>query len=91
MLEGQPRSAVNLYFIKQDGKRFQVTMKYQPYFYVKAFAGAEEQVARFLQNFNKGRSLPLVEEVSIEEKEDLDLVLFRHFLSVLDSLRFTFT
>ena len=78
------RSAVNLFMINENGNMFRVAIQYDPYFYVKTLPGTEERVAQFILSFNQPHEDPLVEEVTIEEKEDLDLVyiLFYYLLLV---------
>lgn len=60
--------------IDEDGKRFRVTVQFDPYFYVKTLPGAEENVSRFIASFNKPHQERLIEEVKIVEKEDLEFV-----------------
>ncbi|CAN7982572.1 unnamed protein product [Ixodes hexagonus] len=62
-------SAVDYYFIEEDGSRFKASLPYEPYFYVAAKPGAEQEVISFLTRKYQG-TIVRVEQVP---KEDLDL------------------
>lgn len=62
-------SAVDYYFIEDDGGRFKATLPYKPYFYVSAIKGAEQEVASYLSRKFGGS----INQVEIVQKEDLDL------------------
>ncbi|XP_053408498.1 DNA polymerase epsilon catalytic subunit A-like [Mercenaria mercenaria] len=62
-------SAVDYYFIQDDGGRFKATLQYRPYFYVLTKKSCEREVASFLTKKFSGK-IASVETVS---KEDLDL------------------
>lgn len=62
-------SAVDYYFIEEDGGRFKVTMPYQPYFYIGTKRGTEKEVSTYLSRKLSGR----LAAIEIIEKEDLDL------------------
>eukprot|EP00899_Mesostigma_viride_P020528 jgi/Mesvir1/28477/Mv15897-RA.2 len=62
-------SALNCYFMCQDGSTFRAQVVYPPYFYVRTKPGTELEVEAFLRRKFEG-SLREIEHV---EKEDLDL------------------
>ncbi|XP_069681734.1 DNA polymerase epsilon catalytic subunit 1 [Periplaneta americana] len=62
-------SAVDYYFIQEDGSRFKVSFPYMPYFYILTRKECIQEVSAFLTKKFSG-SLAKVEVVS---KEDLDL------------------
>lgn len=62
-------SAVDYYFIEDDGARFKATLPYKPYFYVSTVSGAEQEVASHLTRKFSG----LISKVEIVQKENLDL------------------
>ncbi|CAN7979975.1 unnamed protein product, partial [Ixodes pacificus] len=62
-------SAVDYYFIEEDGSRFKASLPYEPYFYVAAKPGTEQEVISFLTRKYQG-TIVRVEQVP---KEDLDL------------------
>ncbi|KAG8226587.1 hypothetical protein J437_LFUL007279 [Ladona fulva] len=62
-------SAVDYYFIKEDGSRFKASLPYMPYFLILTKKGCMEEVSAFLTKKYSG-SLAKVEPVV---KEDLDL------------------
>lgn len=62
-------SAVDYYFIEDDGGRFKATLPYKPYFYVSTVKGAEQEVATYLSRKFGGN----INQVEIVQKEDLDL------------------
>lgn len=63
-------SAVNFYFIEEDGSRFKVSLPYEPYFYIATQNDTEREVSLFLSRKLSGR----LAGIDIVEKEDLDLV-----------------
>ncbi|MEE6511690.1 hypothetical protein FKM82_018375 [Ascaphus truei] len=62
-------SAVDYYFIQEDGSRFKVALPYKPYFYIATKKGCEREVSSFLSKKFQGK-LAKLETVP---KEDLDL------------------
>ncbi|KAK2190703.1 hypothetical protein NP493_73g03008 [Ridgeia piscesae] len=62
-------SAVDYYFLQEDGSRFKVSLPFRPYFYIATKKGCEREVASFLTKKFAGK-LASVEPIS---KEDLDL------------------
>lgn len=62
-------SAVDFYFVQEDGSRFKVAYPFRPYFYLAAKKGCEHEVAAYLTKRFSG-SVTSVEPVV---KEDLDL------------------
>ncbi|XP_040208047.1 DNA polymerase epsilon catalytic subunit A [Rana temporaria] len=62
-------SAVDYYFIQEDGSRFKVALPYKPYFYVATKKAYEREVLSFLSKKFQGK-LAKLESVA---KEDLDL------------------
>ncbi|XP_071842243.1 DNA polymerase epsilon catalytic subunit A-like isoform X1 [Apostichopus japonicus] len=62
-------SAVDYYFLQEDGGRFKVSLPFKPYFYVATRKDCEREVSSFLTRKFVG-SLALIETVA---KEDLDL------------------
>ncbi|CAL8111322.1 unnamed protein product [Orchesella dallaii] len=62
-------SAVDYYFIQEDGSRFKATLAYQPYFYILPKIGYEKEVTLFLQKKYSGT----IASIETLAKEDLDL------------------
>ncbi|KAM8817888.1 DNA polymerase epsilon catalytic subunit A isoform 4-T4 [Rhynchonycteris naso] len=62
-------SAVDYYFIQDDGNRFKVALPYKPYFYVATKKGCEREVSSFLSKKFQGK----IAKVETVPKEDLDL------------------
>nr|KAG5708707.1 hypothetical protein BaRGS_034924 [Batillaria attramentaria] len=62
-------SAVDYYFLEEDGGRFKVTLPFKPYFYVATKKENQREVASFLARKFSGK----VAAVESVEKEDLDL------------------
>uniref|UniRef100_A0A4W3JDP1 DNA polymerase epsilon catalytic subunit n=1 Tax=Callorhinchus milii TaxID=7868 RepID=A0A4W3JDP1_CALMI len=62
-------SAVDYYFIQDDGNRFKVALPFQPYFYVATKKGYEREVSSFLSKKFQGK----LSKISTVPKEDLDL------------------
>ncbi|CAK8688654.1 unnamed protein product [Clavelina lepadiformis] len=61
-------SAVDYYFLQDDGNRFKVSLPFRPYFYVAVEKNCEKEIMAFLQKkFSKIMSLEIL------KKEDLDL------------------
>ncbi|KAI8821881.1 uncharacterized protein EV422DRAFT_573743 [Fimicolochytrium jonesii] len=71
---GSGKSAVDLYFLEEDGETFKATILYEPYFYVVCKAGTEADVEEYIQR----RFTNLV--LSVERKEKEDLKLANHLL-----------
>jgi DNA polymerase epsilon subunit 1 len=66
--EKQMFSAVDYFFIQDDGGRFKATMPFQPYFYIAAKKDFEKEVMAFLGRKFTG----LLLKIELVEKEDLD-------------------
>ncbi|XP_031567678.1 DNA polymerase epsilon catalytic subunit A-like [Actinia tenebrosa] len=62
-------SAVDLYFIQEDGDRFRIALPFKPYFYILAKKDTDREVATYL-NRKYGGTIAKIENV---QKEDLDL------------------
>ncbi|XP_058137158.1 DNA polymerase epsilon catalytic subunit A [Dasypus novemcinctus] len=62
-------SAVDYYFIQEDGSRFKVALPYKPYFYIATRKGCEREVSSFLSKKFQGK----IAKVETVPKEDLDL------------------
>ncbi|XP_076350234.1 DNA polymerase epsilon catalytic subunit 1 isoform X2 [Tachypleus tridentatus] len=62
-------SAVDYYFVEEDGNRFKVSFPFKPYFYLATKKDCEQEVVSFLTRKFAG-SISRVEQV---QKEDLDL------------------
>ncbi|GAB6019923.1 hypothetical protein CHUAL_001454 [Chamberlinius hualienensis] len=62
-------SAVDFYFVQEDGSRFKVSMPYKPYFYIATKKGCENEVATYLTKKYAGT----IFSIDMIKKEDLDL------------------
>ncbi|XP_032807748.1 DNA polymerase epsilon catalytic subunit A [Petromyzon marinus] len=62
-------SAVDYYFIREDGSRFKVALPFKPYFYVATKKGCEREVSSFLSRRFQGK----LSGIEMVAKEDLDL------------------
>ncbi|XP_036454918.1 DNA polymerase epsilon catalytic subunit A [Colossoma macropomum] len=62
-------SAVDYYFIQEDGNRFKVALPYKPYFYIATRKNCDREVISFLSKKFQGK----VAKLDIVPKEDLDL------------------
>ncbi|XP_010602547.1 DNA polymerase epsilon catalytic subunit A isoform X3 [Fukomys damarensis] len=62
-------SAVDYYFIQDDGNRFKVALPYKPYFYIATRKDCEREVSSFVSKKFQGK----VAKVETVPKEDLDL------------------
>ncbi|KAL8598378.1 hypothetical protein ACOMHN_032655 [Nucella lapillus] len=62
-------SAVDYYFLEEDGGRFKVTLPFKPYFYIATKKDSQREVASFLTRKFSGK----MASVETVEKEDLDL------------------
>ena len=62
-------SAVNCYFMQQDGATFKAQVKYAPYFLIATKPNCEHDVEAFLRRRHEGK----IHDVIIVDKEDLDL------------------
>ncbi|PAA63472.1 hypothetical protein BOX15_Mlig016561g2 [Macrostomum lignano] len=62
-------SAVDYYFLRDDGSRFKVSMPYRPYFYAAVRSGCEHEVLSYLSKKYSGKFASL----DLLEKEDLEL------------------
>uniref|UniRef100_A0A8B9M2Z8 DNA polymerase epsilon catalytic subunit n=1 Tax=Accipiter nisus TaxID=211598 RepID=A0A8B9M2Z8_9AVES len=62
-------SAVDYYFIQEDGSRFKVALPYKPYFYIATQKGCEREVSSFLSKKFQGK----IAKLETVPKEDLDL------------------
>ena len=63
------RSAVDLFFLEQDGRKFKTTIMYNPYFYVAVRDSYHKDVAVLLERKFEG----IVASIEIVRKEDLDM------------------
>jgi DNA polymerase epsilon subunit 1 len=68
--DDQHLSAIEYYFVEENGGTFKVTKDYEPYFYIGTKPGMEQQVEQYLSKQYTTRIAKMV----IVEKEDLDLV-----------------
>uniref|UniRef100_UPI00358EBC15 DNA polymerase epsilon catalytic subunit A isoform X2 n=1 Tax=Myxine glutinosa TaxID=7769 RepID=UPI00358EBC15 len=62
-------SAVDFYFIQDDGERFKVALPFMPYFYIATKSGCEREVSAFLSRKFQGKLI----RVEFVDKEDLNL------------------
>uniref|UniRef100_A0A8C2PPD4 DNA polymerase epsilon catalytic subunit n=1 Tax=Cyprinus carpio TaxID=7962 RepID=A0A8C2PPD4_CYPCA len=62
-------SAVDYYFIQEDGNRFKVALPYKPYFYIATKKNCEREVISFLSKKFQGK----VAKLEVVPKEDLNL------------------
>lgn len=62
-------SAVDFYFVEEDGGRFKATLPFQPYFYIATKKDTEREVSSFLSKKLSGR----LAGIDMVEKENLDL------------------
>ncbi|CAB1321597.1 unnamed protein product [Coregonus sp. 'balchen'] len=62
-------SAVDYYFIQEDGSRFKVALPFKPYFYIATKKNCEREVISFLSKKFQGK----VAKLEMLPKEDLDL------------------
>ncbi|KAJ1092585.1 hypothetical protein NDU88_005695 [Pleurodeles waltl] len=62
-------SAVDYYFIQEDGSRFKVALPYKPYFYIATRKYCEREVTSFLSKKFQGK----IAKLETVPKEDLDL------------------
>lgn len=67
---GQMMSAVDLYFMCQDGSMFKARVPYAPYFYVVIRDDQEVEVEGWLRRKFEGS----IKDVQIMFREDLDMV-----------------
>lgn len=63
-------SAVDFYFIEEDGGRFKATLPYQPYFYILTKTDTERDVSSYLSRRLSGR----IAGIDLVDKEDMDMV-----------------
>nr|XP_009858713.1 DNA polymerase epsilon catalytic subunit A-like [Ciona intestinalis] len=61
-------SAVDYYFLQDDGKRFKVTLPYNPYFYLAVKKGTEQETLSYLK-----KKFSRIHTIEVVKKEDLDL------------------
>ncbi|KAM9811154.1 DNA polymerase epsilon catalytic subunit A [Neosynchiropus ocellatus] len=62
-------SAVDYYFIQEDGNRFKVALPFKPYFYIATKKNCEREVTSYLSKKFQGK----VAKLEVVPKEDLDL------------------
>ncbi|XP_027018753.2 DNA polymerase epsilon catalytic subunit A [Tachysurus fulvidraco] len=62
-------SAVDYYFIQEDGSKFKVALPYKPYFYIATKKNCEREVVSFLSKKFQGK----ISKLETIPKEDLDL------------------
>lgn len=65
------RSALDCYFMQDDGECFKATVIYSPYFFIKVREGKENEAEDYL----KRKFENTIENIVREEKEDLDMVM----------------
>ncbi|KAI8587396.1 hypothetical protein BDZ88DRAFT_240684 [Geranomyces variabilis] len=63
------KSAVDLYFLEEDGESFKSTIIYEPYFYIVCKPGTESEVEEYIRR----RFTNVVLSVERVDKEDLEL------------------
>ncbi|KAG5645676.1 hypothetical protein DXG03_005514 [Asterophora parasitica] len=63
------KSAVDFYFIQDDGGMFKCTLQYEPYFYIGCKSGTETTIEEWLNKKYEG----LICRITRESKEDLKL------------------
>ena len=63
-------SAVDFYFVEEDGSRFKATLPFQPYFYIMTRPDTERDVSSFLSRKLSGR----IAGIDMVDKEDMDMV-----------------
>lgn len=61
------RSAIDYYFIQDDGEMFKTTMKHSPYFFIASKVGYEGDVEEYIRR----KFESLVEKITRVQKEDL--------------------
>ena len=66
---GKEFSAVNCYFMQQDGQTFKAQVRYAPYFLLATKPECEHDVEAFLRRRYEGK----IHDVDVVDKEDLDL------------------
>ncbi|KAK2962332.1 putative DNA polymerase epsilon catalytic subunit A [Blattamonas nauphoetae] len=70
--DGVRKSAIDLYFLGEDGSRFKVAVQHDPYFYIKTTTGNEELVEKqLIQIFGKGENP--IKKSEILERDDLEV------------------
>ncbi|XP_029296654.1 DNA polymerase epsilon catalytic subunit A [Cottoperca gobio] len=71
ILDGDKRmiSAVDYYFIQEDGSRFKVALPFKPYFYIATKKNCEREVISYVSRKFQGK----VSKLEVILKEDLDL------------------
>ena len=62
------RSAVDLFFLEQDGRKFKTTIMYNPYFYVAVRILITKMLLYFWNENSRNRA-----SIEIVRKEDLDM------------------
>ncbi|KAL6114248.1 pole [Pungitius sinensis] len=62
-------SAVDYYFIQEDGSRFKVALAFKPYFYIATKKNCEREVISYFSRKFQGK----VAKLEVISKEDLDL------------------
>ena len=68
-------SAVDFYFIEEDGSRFKATLPFPPYFYLLTRRDTERDVSSFLSRKFSGR----IAGIDLVDKEDMDMVSYEIF------------
>jgi DNA polymerase epsilon subunit 1 len=63
------RSAVDFYFLQEDGDRFKGTITFSPYFFIKCVEGKEAEVEEWLRRKHGST----IESMNRMQKEDLDM------------------
>lgn len=72
-------SAVDYYFIQDDGTRFKASLPFKPYFYILAKKEHIQEVSAYLSKKFAGH----ISSLEIISKEDLDLVCVGHTFGLL--------
>ena len=69
-------SAVDFYFIAEDGSRFKATLSFPPYFYILTRRDTERDVSSFLSRKFSGR----IAGIDMVDKEDMDMVIYSQWV-----------
>lgn len=68
--DGEEWSAVDCYFIGQNEETFKATVKFNPYFYI----GVKDKTIHEVENVLRRKYGDIIHNITIVEKENLDLV-----------------
>ena len=72
------RSALDCYFMQDDGECFKATVIYSPYFFIKVSEGKENEAEDYLRRKFENT----IENITRDHKEDLDMVKLLDFYFV---------